>query len=189
MRHSVFHTSTGSGQQAQATRLVHDLVQIASAELAAIGEEEATAGQVMPIPPTIQLQLNTPAQWRHRESTGLNLLDFGISKLIDPAATRTQTGFAAMTSDYASPEQVRGMPVMAVGSDMLRFEEQVGTSRPLPRPDSPPPQSSGPSPAGGIGTTSGCNRRGRSGFLRRILPAEARSRFEPMTRFSQPRFL
>lgn len=50
----------GIGQQAQAARFVHDLVQIASAELAAIGEEKATAGQVMPILPAIQLQLHTP---------------------------------------------------------------------------------------------------------------------------------
>jgi tRNA A-37 threonylcarbamoyl transferase component Bud32/tetratricopeptide (TPR) repeat protein len=39
------------------------------------------------------------------------LLDFGIAKLLDPEATRTQTGFAAMTPDYASPEQVRGEPI------------------------------------------------------------------------------
>jgi tetratricopeptide (TPR) repeat protein len=44
------------------------------------------------------------------------LLDFGIAKLLDPAAdgsgpTRTIAGAAAMTPDYASPEQVRGGPV------------------------------------------------------------------------------
>jgi tetratricopeptide (TPR) repeat protein/tRNA A-37 threonylcarbamoyl transferase component Bud32 len=44
------------------------------------------------------------------------LLDFGVSKLLDPgigagAATLTRTGFLAMTPDYASPEQVRGEPV------------------------------------------------------------------------------
>lgn len=44
------------------------------------------------------------------------LLDFGIAKLLDPAlsltpVTRTQTSMRLMTPDYASPEQVRGLPV------------------------------------------------------------------------------
>ena len=42
------------------------------------------------------------------------LLDFGIAKLLDPAAETdfaTQTGMQAMTPDYASPEQVRGEAV------------------------------------------------------------------------------
>jgi tetratricopeptide (TPR) repeat protein len=39
------------------------------------------------------------------------LLDFGIAKLLDPGASQTQTGFAALTPDYASPEQVRGEPI------------------------------------------------------------------------------
>lgn len=39
------------------------------------------------------------------------LLDFGIAKFIDPAATKTQTGMAALTPEYASPEQVRGLPI------------------------------------------------------------------------------
>ncbi len=39
------------------------------------------------------------------------LLDFGIAKLLDPAAGNTQTAFAALTPDYASPEQVRGEPI------------------------------------------------------------------------------
>src|SRR5215469_16698831 len=44
------------------------------------------------------------------------LLDFGVSKLlasesVSDAAALTTTGFAAMTPDYASPEQVRGGPV------------------------------------------------------------------------------
>ena len=39
------------------------------------------------------------------------LLDFGIAKLVDPSAARTQTGFSAFTPDYASPEQVRGLAV------------------------------------------------------------------------------
>ena len=43
------------GQQAQATRLVHDLVEVAGAELAAIGEEKTPADQVVPIFPAIQL--------------------------------------------------------------------------------------------------------------------------------------
>jgi len=46
------------------------------------------------------------------------LLDFGIAKLLDPALspmpiTRTQTSMRMMTPDYASPEQVRGLPVTA----------------------------------------------------------------------------
>jgi eukaryotic-like serine/threonine-protein kinase len=39
------------------------------------------------------------------------LLDFGIAKLIDPDATRTRTGLAGLTPDYASPEQVLGLPI------------------------------------------------------------------------------
>lgn len=43
------------------------------------------------------------------------LLDFGIAKLMaqdsDEAATQTETLMRAMTPDYASPEQVRGLPV------------------------------------------------------------------------------
>ena len=43
------------------------------------------------------------------------LLDFGIAKLIDPAAdagreARTRTGMHLLTPEYASPEQVRGEP-------------------------------------------------------------------------------
>ena len=36
------------------------------------------------------------------------LLDFGIAKLLDSDASATRTGFAALTPEYASPEQVRG---------------------------------------------------------------------------------
>jgi serine/threonine protein kinase/tetratricopeptide (TPR) repeat protein len=39
------------------------------------------------------------------------LLDFGIAKLMDPDATRTRTELLALTPDYASPEQVRGLPI------------------------------------------------------------------------------
>jgi eukaryotic-like serine/threonine-protein kinase len=39
------------------------------------------------------------------------LLDFGIAKLLDSGATRTETGFSGLTPDYASPEQVRGLPI------------------------------------------------------------------------------
>lgn len=46
------------------------------------------------------------------------LLDFGIAKLLDPAlsptpVTRTLTSMRMMTPDYASPEQVRGLPITA----------------------------------------------------------------------------
>ena len=37
------------------------------------------------------------------------LLDFGIAKLLDGSSERTQTGGGAMTPEYASPEQVRGL--------------------------------------------------------------------------------
>lgn len=49
----------------------------------------------------------------------VKLLDFGIAKLIDPERNinLTQTGNAAMTLNYASPEQVRGEPI-SVGSDV-----------------------------------------------------------------------
>jgi non-specific serine/threonine protein kinase/serine/threonine-protein kinase len=39
------------------------------------------------------------------------LLDFGIAKLLDDNAERTLTGAAAMTPEFASPEQVRGEPI------------------------------------------------------------------------------
>lgn len=39
------------------------------------------------------------------------LLDFGIAKILDPAAISKTTGVNPMTPEYASPEQVRGEPV------------------------------------------------------------------------------
>jgi tRNA A-37 threonylcarbamoyl transferase component Bud32 len=39
------------------------------------------------------------------------LLDFGIAKLLDPGSQNTQTAFQALTPAYASPEQVRGLPI------------------------------------------------------------------------------
>jgi serine/threonine-protein kinase len=48
-----------------------------------------------------------PTSWSNR--TERQLLDFGIAKLIDPAERGvTLTGYAPMTPEYASPEQVRG---------------------------------------------------------------------------------
>jgi eukaryotic-like serine/threonine-protein kinase len=42
----------------------------------------------------------------------VKLLDFGIAKLIEPAASETLTGTGRpFTPDYASPEQVRGEPI------------------------------------------------------------------------------
>jgi len=46
------------------------------------------------------------------------LLDFGIAKLLDPAAGReasTRTGMRLLTPEYASPEQIRGEPVSTSG--------------------------------------------------------------------------
>ena len=39
------------------------------------------------------------------------LLDFGISKLLDPDALQTATALQALTPQYASPEQVRGATI------------------------------------------------------------------------------
>ncbi len=39
------------------------------------------------------------------------LLDFGIARLLDTNAARTVTAFQALTPDYASPEQVRGLAI------------------------------------------------------------------------------
>ncbi|MDE3195700.1 MAG: protein kinase, partial [Acidobacteriota bacterium] len=39
------------------------------------------------------------------------LLDFGIARLLDDSAGRTVTGVAAMTPEYASPEQIRSLPL------------------------------------------------------------------------------
>jgi serine/threonine-protein kinase len=68
------------------------------------------------------------------------LLDFGIAKLLDDptlggASAATQIGFRALTPDYASPEQFRGLTVTPASDvyqlGLLLFELLVGT---LPRP-------------------------------------------------------
>lgn len=53
---------------------------------------------------------------------GARLLDFGIAKLLDPAADdpRTRTGLQLLTPQYASPEQVRGDPV-TTASDVYQL--------------------------------------------------------------------
>lgn len=45
------------------------------------------------------------------------LLDFGIAKVLHEDAQRTATGSFALTPQYASPEQVRGLPV-TIASDI-----------------------------------------------------------------------
>jgi serine/threonine protein kinase len=39
------------------------------------------------------------------------LLDFGIAKILDPAASSATTIAGPMTPEYASPEQIRGEPI------------------------------------------------------------------------------
>jgi len=46
----------------------------------------------------------------------VKLLDFGVAKILDPAAADTSlTSSMMMTPDYASPEQIRGEPVSTAG--------------------------------------------------------------------------
>ncbi|MGH9753705.1 MAG: protein kinase domain-containing protein [Blastocatellia bacterium] len=52
------------------------------------------------------------------EDGTVKLLDFGIAKLLAPdpalgAVTQTETALRAMTPEYASPEQARGLPITA----------------------------------------------------------------------------
>jgi len=63
------------------------------------------------------------------------LLDFGIAKLLDPeraGAGLTRTGMAALTPEYASPEQVLGEPITTASDvyslGVLLYELLVGRS-------------------------------------------------------------
>ena len=49
----------GIGKQAEAACLVHDLLGVAGAKLAAVGEEQTPANQFMPGLTTVELKLNT----------------------------------------------------------------------------------------------------------------------------------
>jgi len=64
------------------------------------------------------------------------LLDFGIAKILDPAASSETTLAAPMTPEYASPEQIRGEPI-TTASDVYSLGVvlyQLLTSRsPYPR--------------------------------------------------------
>jgi serine/threonine protein kinase len=66
----------------------------------------------------------------------VKLLDFGIAKLLDPAAPDA-TGTALMTPGYASPEQVRGLPSSTLtdvyGLGILLYELMTG-ARPFDAP-------------------------------------------------------
>jgi tetratricopeptide (TPR) repeat protein len=68
------------------------------------------------------------------------LLDFGIAKLIDSDAARTATGAAAMTPEYASPEQISG-GVVTAASDIyslgVLLYELLSGSRPYRETNSP----------------------------------------------------
>ncbi len=68
------------------------------------------------------------------------LLDFGIAKLMDSEATPTVTGAAAMTPEYASPEQMSG-GVVAAASDIytlgVLLYELLSGSRPYRETNSP----------------------------------------------------
>jgi tetratricopeptide (TPR) repeat protein len=68
------------------------------------------------------------------------LLDFGIAKLLDPAAAGPQTSALQLTRDYASPEQLRGK-AMTTASDVyslgVLLYELVARQRPYQLADIP----------------------------------------------------
>jgi len=121
------------------------------------------------------------------------LLDFGISKLIDPeapegdAAATTLTAHRVFTPAYASPEQFRGervTPCSDVFSLGVLFYELLAGVRPFGDATTPPARleaailSDQPVPPSRAGATGGSPPTGADG-KRRAKTGDARRRLEP----------